>query len=337
MRSSHLAAPLALVLAFQTGLELQAQQPRPVRPSAAPQPSANQNPGPSRPGGQVGKSSVQQTSAQAPAAAVGADEEFPITPELEEILQQWEAKSSQIKTIHGTHLRTTYNLVFEEERRASGTFFLKTPDMGRIDLVGTESKKGDKSARLKADGTPYGLYPDSSSRWICTGKEIIVINDEDKSYEVVPLPKETQGSNIVHSPLPFLFGMKAEEAKHRYRIKLHSNSRDRVILVIFPRFPTDRQNYVEAWIILDKSNFAPVAVKLYDPTGKVETVYKFEATINDRSFGTRVAEALGIRDKNPLQPDLRGYKYVLPPAVEEEPPRKNVQLPQRPAPARPIR
>lgn len=283
---------------------------------------------------------MTQTSAQASEAVAAAPEEFPVTKELEDLLREWEQKSSQIKSVHGTHVRTVYNLVFEEERRASGTFFLRTPDMGRIDLVGTKPKSGEKSSRLGANGVPFRLQADNSERWICTGKEIVAINDEEKSYEVVPLPPETQGTNIVHSPLPFLFGMKAEEAKQRYRIKLHSNAKDRAILVIFPRLPSDRQNYVEAWIILEKANYLPAAVKLYDPTGKLETVYKFQANINDRSVWTKLGEVFGTRDKDPIHPDLRGYKYVLPPAAADaEPPRKNAQGDPRPGATvpRPIR
>lgn len=236
-------------------------------------------------------------------------ERKPVSKELEEILQEWESHSSQIKTLRGNHVRTVYNLVFEVEKIATGKFWLETPDKGRIDVIGVKPKSGQKSARLGKSGNPYRLEEDRGEKWICTGQEIIAVNEDEKSFDVMPLPKEVQGKNIVHSPLPFLFGMKVEDALERYDITLKSDSKTSAVLIIEPRMIDDRKNYREAWVILDKSNYLPVAVKLFDPSGNLETVYKFEGIkINERRLLPD-----WFADKDPIHPELRkqGYKQVV--------------------------
>ena len=348
MRSSLFAAlfGLALLTGSWSHLMAQTQPPRASRPTApagdvkAP-PAAATQPRPATQTAPTGKAPpsnqapskqvpVTQTSAQqrgpAPANANPRVEEPPISPALEKILRDWEAKSSQIKSLNGEHKRTVYNRVFEEERRASGKFFLKTPDMGRIDIVGTKPKKDEKSLRIGASGHPFRIQEDQAEKWICTGQEVVIVNEADKSFEVIPLPEEMQGENIINSPLPFLFGMKAADAKRRFQMELKQDTKESAVLVVFPRLPSDQNNYSEAWIILDKVNYLPTAVKMFDPTGNLETVYKFESVkINERTgFGI-------FQEKDPFHPPLKalGYKLALHPSEELEAPKRNAQVDPR--------
>lgn len=332
MRSTlgSLLTLLASALLAGTWSELQAQQPRPTQPNAPrnPPPATKGNPAPPVKGQAV------QTGGQArvpvPQHAVpDLPPEDEISEELEELLRQWEIKSSLIKSLKGKHKRTVYNLVFQEEKIADGKFYLETPDKGRIDLVGTPPKEGDKSFRIGKNGEPFRLVADQPERWICTGDEVIVVNDGDKSYEVMPLPPEAKGKNIVNSPLPFLFGMKAEEAKRRFHFTISKNTKEMAVLIVTPRLASDRQNYIEAFVMLEKTNYLPTAVKLFDPTGSIETVYKFESVkINDRT------QFLIFPEPNPFKLDFKrmGYKLVLPPLDESELPVKSAQNTGNPFP-----
>ena len=327
MRFSLFAALFALVFVTGSWSHLLAQPPRSSRP-ATPGEEAKKQPADRVPVVQTSAQQRAQATAAAnlPDADADAEQEPRISPELERILQDWEAKSSQIKSLNGEHVRTVYNKVFEEERRASGTFYLRTPDMGRIDIVGTKPKKNEKSARIGRSGNPFRVQADQSEKWICTGKEVVMVNEDDKSFEVIPLPEEMQGENIINSPLPFLFGMKAADAKRRFRMELKKDTKDEAVLIVFPRLPSDKKNYVEAWIILEKANYLPTAVKMFDPTGNLETVYMFKSVkINERS-------GWGIfPEKDPFHPPLKsqGYKMALRPSEELDAPRKSAQLDPR--------
>jgi len=274
---------------------------------------------------QSGNAPITQAGAQAPANA-----KVPrppannliiseLSPELEEILRQWEIKSAAIKTLHGKHTRTVYNLVFEVEGVSKGQFWVETPDKGRIDLVGHKpgkDDKGAKSARLGKEGKPFTIQADRSEKWICNGEFVYVVNDNDpkeKTYEKIEIPPEDRGANIINSPLPFLFGMKATDMKRRFQLELLKDEKDRVILLARPRTLLDMQNYTKAMIILEKQRYIPTAVKLYDPNGQLETVYVFdEVNINEQ----------GVKEKwnklfkgNPFDATFltrEGYKLVLP-------------------------
>lgn len=341
MRDSlrFLAVPLALAFVTGTWSELKAQPAQPgrsTRPAGAP----TTNPNPQRPPQPATRNPVKQVSAANDLLPpVGGAPEDEISPELETLLKQWEQKSSQIKMLEGKHKRTTYNLVFETEQIASGVFYLETPDKGRIDLVGTKPDKNEKSSRIGKSGKPFRLEEGPGEKWICSGQEIIAVNEEEKSYQVMPLPKDVQGENIVKSPLPFLFGMKADEAKQRYHMVLKSNTEKSAVLIIRPRLQLDQQNYSEAYVLLDKTTYLPSAVKLFDPAGNLETVYKFEKVeINKKSFFP--AKLFG--EKDPFHPDLRRYKLFVA-AEETEPgarapqgdPRLNLQPPRSGNPAAP--
>ncbi|HEY4258735.1 MAG TPA: hypothetical protein VGM98_01190, partial [Schlesneria sp.] len=132
MRDSlrSLAVPLALVLVTGTYVDVMAQPGRQIRPTGAQQtnPPRQQQPNNARTPGNPARVEAEQIAPRI------AQPEDAISPELEDLLKQWELKSSLIKVLKGEHQRTVYNLVFEVEQRANGVFYLETPDKGRIEL-----------------------------------------------------------------------------------------------------------------------------------------------------------------------------------------------------------
>jgi len=236
-----------------------------------------------------------------------------LDPRLEEILIQWEQHSAKIKSLHGKHVRREFNKTFEVEKVSEGEFFLETPDKGRIDMIAKPIEKGKVSMRKNAAGEPYQLQPGTSERWVCTGEEILSFNMERREYTRDELPASMRGKNIVHSPLPFLFGMKAEDAKHRFNLTLESVGKDNTVkLKALPRMDTDRQNYQEAWIVLDTKRFVPTAVRLIDPKG-LETIYYFESIeINDSGFLRKLKD----RFQDPYHPSLKGFTLAMPSDIQ---------------------
>ena len=232
-----------------------------------------------------------------------------LSPELEELLDKWAAASKKIKTLQGEHSRSVYNLVFNVEKVSKGRFFLETPDKGRIDIQAFKVPKDyESNHKDKETKIPFAVESDLSQRWICSGVEIYEINDTEKNYFVNELPKELRGTNIVHTPLPFLFGMESDEAKRRFDLRLLTDSEKSAMIEAIPRTAADRENYKKATIILDKKRFLPTAVKLIDPAG-LETVYKFENVIvNDRNPVAWFKDFFG---SDPYHPNLKSYKQVL--------------------------
>jgi TIGR03009 family protein len=246
-----------------------------------------------------------------------------ISPELEKILKNWEQTTSQFKKMTGEFSRFKYDKTFEVEWRAEGKFAYEAPDKGNYELRGLEPRKDkngqlEESQKIGSDGkTPYTLKADSPERWVCTGKEVIKINEKERTYEKLAIPPDSQGENIMDGPLPFLFGMKADQAKRRYRLTLDAKNTnaDVIRLHVVPRLPKDSANWSKATVIIEAKTFKPKAVKLLDPTG-AESVHVFK--------NVEVNPKRGFFEDNPFKPNLRGLKLVLndkpeAPAVGEKP------------------
>lgn len=296
----HFAVPCCLLALSALATSLFAQQPAgksPLRPAQSP--PATSKPGPA----------TKQARPDDNPMIIE-----PVSPELKEILNEWEQKSGAIKSLHGKHTRYVYNSVFDLEKRAEGKFYVETPDKGRIDLVGLPPKKNEVSKKVgKQTGERYRLEADRDEMWICNGDEIVMVNGDEKTYEVAPVPEHLRGTKIMDGPLPFLFGMKSADAQKRFQLKLLSNTPTSLTIQIEPRRQSDADNYKMAEIMLDKKSYLPIAVRMYDQSDSLETVYRFEILdVNNRSLKAKLVGVFG--DSDPFHPDLRkkGYKLVLP-------------------------
>lgn len=234
--------------------------------------------------------------------------EFKISKELEDLLVVWEQQSSKVNRLRGDIRRFTYDSVFSVEKRAVGVFWYQNPDLGRIDFGSVKvPDPGINPDKKDANGKPYTIESDVPQRWICTGKQIFIIHDDKKLYDKIDIPAQQQGKNIINGPLPFLFGLKAEQAKTRYMLSLGdkhfpqgkveklANGKTRqwppqVHIVAVPKLEVDAREWSRAEVMLDASTFIPMAIKLFNPQGTMETVYLLAPS------GIKVNEAIWVNN-----------------------------------------
>ncbi len=202
-----------------------------------------------------------------------------VSPELEQLLADWEKSSGQIETMTGSFYKYTYNHRFQVEERAVGEFLYEMPDRGVYRTMPAKIKKGDIGRSKDEAGKecdPYTLKPaEEAERWICTGKQVKQVKEGLKTYTVTDVPESSQGANIIESPLPFLFGMKAEQAKRRYQMRILSHDKGSYLLEVIPKLAMDSVNYRKAFLFIDDKEFLPRAVRLIDAAGQEETVHNF--------------------------------------------------------------
>jgi TIGR03009 family protein len=257
-----------------------------------------------------------------------AGEDPQIDRALWAILQEWEVKTKRIVKLSGKHRRFVYDQVFEVEKRADGKFYYESPDKGRIDIEVVPLGKNEQSQKVGKSGKPFEVKSDLPEIWICDGKKIAQANVQEKTYSVFNLPPENQGQNIMDGPLPFLFGLPAEVAAARYHITLLPETNEKFVwLRILPKRHADALNWSLAEVILVRDTFLPYAVKMVDPPGNRETVYRFE----DLKANGISIPILGADPFN-ISKVLRGYREVKSGDQEDE---GLVQQPRRP-PAGPI-
>jgi TIGR03009 family protein len=263
--------------------------------------------------GRIDRSQLTQPDLRANAADPNTGK--PIDPRIEALLEQWSESTKKIKKLQGSHLRATRDFTFGTESWAEGQFYVETPDKGRIDVRPYSKKLPEKAMRRKApNGQPANLTIQRSNkkeRWICDGKEIKAIDDDNKTYEVVKIPPNQQGQNIMDGPLPFLFGMPPDKAKARYEFKLIAQNDKAYAIEVRPKWKQDAIDWMKARLLLDRNTCLPLEVHLYNAAGTTETVYLFSDLQVNRIrifFWT-----------NPFQPALtfEGYKRSVhnPPAA----------------------
>ena len=235
-----------------------------------------------------------------------------VSPEVEEVLQAWESHTSRFKSMTASFTRFKYDKTFGTDTRAEGNVDFEAPDKGNYEFRGLKIEKGMVSRKVDAQGTPYTVKSEDPQRWVCNGKKVIRIDEKAKTYEEVTIPPESQGQNIIEGPLPFLFGMKVDRAKKRYRDfkLLNSKGKGEIKLQIRSKEKQDAANWNTAVIIIDDKEFIPKAVMLTDVTG-AEIVHVFS--------DVKVNTPTGIFGRKPFDPNLWRYKQVvletgLPPA-----------------------
>lgn len=228
-----------------------------------------------------------------------------LSPELEQILKNWEQQTAKINKLQGDTRYREYDKTFSVEYRGEGKFAFEAPDRGNYELRPVKIAKGESSSVKTEDKQPYELKPKDAERWICTGAEILRIDEAHKTYEVVPIPEERRGDRIIEAPLPFLFGMKAEQAKQRYQIELVKDADQEIVLKLRPNWSGDAANWSQATVIIQKTNYLPREVRLIAPGGTSMRIHSFEniKVNSDNLFRSLFGD-------DPFKPKLKNYKVV---------------------------
>jgi hypothetical protein len=253
-----------------------------------------------------------------------------LVKELDRILEFWSASSEDITRLQGKHFRIVYDTAFEVEKQSEGEFAYEKADKGRLDITPVEvtpellaareqevakaKSEGRKPAvRVGKNGKPFTLVMEQPERWSCDGQRVYSMDMEKKEAIVAQLPADMQGKNIMDSPLPFLFGMPPEKAKHRFTIFFTNGQFDpksgKAKLTIYPRLPQDATNWRQADIILDLKEFLPTAVQLLDPASTKITVYRFQDFKKNQNEW--IGQWINANAKTRFTPDLRDFQVQV--------------------------
>lgn len=187
---------------------------------------------------------------------------FQLTPQhqayLDRVLQAWEQRSSNVKTFECDFTRWEYDPVFGDADKPkhtdTGHIKYAAPDKGRFEVEG-----------------------DRAEKWICNGKSIFEYNHTKKQLIEYKLPPHMQGKAIANSPLPFIFGAKADELRRRYfmRVVTPADVKGQIWLEAYPKLQQDAANFKRTELILTGKDMTPHALQIYLPNGKNRTVYQF--------------------------------------------------------------
>ena len=267
---------------------------------------------------------AQVNSPQPRAGAPAANTQAKVPDDLWQLLGEWEKGSARVQKIHGKHVRRAYDHTFEIEKISQGEFWYEHPDKGRMDIKPVKitqkmlADRNQPNAQVvkKKNGKPFELKSDDPSRWICDGETMYEIDDQRKEARMMVLPPQLRGTQIMNSPLPFLFGLPRDEALRRFNLTIIKDYRPTypvVRLQATPRLSKDAKNWRQADILLDTNTYLPQAVKLLNPAGTKDTRYTFsDLEVNKNGL----LPGIGILGSNPWDPKLdKSYRIQV---IKEE-------------------
>ncbi|MGH7170330.1 MAG: TIGR03009 domain-containing protein [Gemmataceae bacterium] len=184
---------------------------------------------------------AQQTQQTPAAPAAAADNKA-----LDEHLAKWEAALKKVETLGAQLTRIDKDPTFDSVQKLTGTAYYMRAGTGAT---------AQNLARLemKLDG-----QKEAKEKFICTGTYIYSFVPEQKEIRYYKLPKPKPGQVVEdNNLLSLLFGMKAEDAKRRYELKLAKEDTYYIYVDITPRVPADRADFQRARLVLNKSNYLP--------------------------------------------------------------------------------
>lgn len=183
---------------------------------------------------------TQQTPATAPIAPAA-----PAGAALDDHLAKWEAAMKRVETLGAQLTRIDKNPTFDEVQKLTGVAYYKK--------VGTGATAQNLALlEMKLDG-----QKEAKEKFICTGTYIYSFAPEQKEIRYYELPKPKPGQPADDNLMSLMFGMKADDAKRRYDLKLAKEDAYYIYVDIAPRSAADKSDFQRARLVLNKTNYLP--------------------------------------------------------------------------------
>lgn len=217
----------------------------------------------------------------------------PTSARLDAILSSWEQSMNSIRSASALCTHTIIDRVLKDKQVYEGTAQFMKPSMAVIDL--------------KMKGRPQDV-----EHVICTGTfvyQFVPASQVIKVYEM------KTGQSNQDNFLPFLQGMKAQDAKARYALTLIKEDKFYTYIQILPRLPEDKADFKEARLVLWNNTYLPRELRFIDVNGNenVWDITKIEPNNPQVSRNTFTA---------PKLPDKWQWEKV--PVMQNAPPRNDL-------------
>ena len=118
---------------------------------------------------------------------------------------------------------------------------------------------------------------------VCDGKSVYQFEGLPRRIWIYPLDNDPRKKAMSQGPLPFLFDMTVAKAKQRYMMQYLGEDATSHAIQIIPKLPMDREEFVQAWVLLDRETFLPTKIKLWSPDGKENKTFTFKPTATSKN------------------------------------------------------
>ncbi len=224
---------------------------------------------------------------------------------MQQLLKDWERQSAKLKTLDVWIYRIDRTPDWNEEIHYEGRAVFKSPQLAYLDFkkIKTVRNAQKKLVPMADPNDPKKRVTTPQETIICGANEVWQYLHPVKQIFIYPLAKEQRQRALDEGPLPFLFNMKAAEAKVRYDMTLIGENKKYYSVLVRPRRPEDQEAFRMAQIILDKEWVLPVQITLISPDRKSSKEFRVEhiipnAAVNDDWFRGRTLKNWKV-ERNP--------------------------------------
>ncbi len=229
-----------------------------------------------RPGRRRRPGAGRWARAQAGRGQPKAAEKPPI--DVDKLLRLWEIQSQKLKTLDVWIYRIDKNEAWDEEIHYEGRAVFKKPQLAYLDF---KKIKTTKDAKGKLQPVADALNPKKRATTptetiICGADEVWQYLYPVRQIFIFPLAKEQRQRALDEGPLPFLFDMKAQEAKARYTMKILRQTEKFYLISVEPKLKEDKEAFKWAQITLDTVYLLPARIVLLSPDAKSTKDFRVE-------------------------------------------------------------
>jgi TIGR03009 family protein len=195
---------------------------------------------------------------------------------LDQVLDAWQTRTETFHTLHVTFTRLDKSVAAGLVDEYQGRIYLQKPGLACVHFA-----KVDAATRKAVD----------HERIVFTGEEIRQYDFKTRRIFVFPLDRKERGNTDLQATVafhPFLFGMKAEDARRLYMLTLVGQNGDSYLIGIHPRPGQVAPGFRSAFLQLGKKTLMPERLLLVEGNGK---------DTQDYCFST-------ITANNPIHPDF---------------------------------
>jgi len=185
-----------------------------------------------------------------------------------QLLKDWEGQSSKLKTLEVSIYRIDLAPAWGDEDHYEGHAVFKSPQLAYLGFSKVKLVPNDKKKMVPQVDRNNKRVTTAFETIKCTRDEVWQYRFDLHQIFVFPLDKNARKRALEEGPLPFLFNMKADEAKARYDMVLVEEDAKKILLKITPKLKEDLESFYMAWVLLDAKFLLPTRILLLAPDKK---------------------------------------------------------------------
>lgn len=236
-----------------------------------------------------------------------------LDPEIQEILDQWQAKADKTQSLSCPFRMTEIDKVLRTETRSEGRVTFAMPNQARLDFLPAGAEWLAKPGRSDANVSPYRVLTGNQNSWVVNQNMIYALQHQTKTFDRFELPSVIAADFLARLNPAFQLGFRPPHHSNAYEFRFgeqhnpdgQNAGAERIIhLVMTPRNPLLFNDYGSIECLLTPDSFQPTHFRVVDPSGRKEMDYSFElsqATTNTTPQANDPVFAV---------PDLKGWRLM---------------------------